>query len=427
MRDRLRIGGRDKKILEACNHGLFASGAKPCPAPDTLRPRTRARHCPARCAVASHRRTSFYAQSNRHTHPETRLSMYPFRRTIRDKGWSPCATTPPRPCCAAFLYSDQRSLATDFLLESIRSGLELAAVPGTPEFAKFSEQRFRYMGCEFLVKAHAKRCSANWGQRHVITGQIDALEPGNLFEAAKTVTSFIAIGIVLIDEIPDASVRARLNRLGYQSIGWGLFLVPDHRHHVHEICLRPCFICHQFREADQFISEKHPNKNTAVEKGRRHLTYDTDIFAVMPEAGALADRALVVNLPDSLYKVFIESDLTHGCALLLSLAGAISWIRADLVRPPVIEGGNRQHCQIVHLHRILELRGLLAYALHECEEVDTRTRTPQAIEQHLRIIHELILVTIEPPDPDQSSVNLDFPVANFHTQLLRPASGTTVP
>ena len=99
--------------------------------------------------------------------------------------------------------------------------------------------------------------------------------------------------------------------------------VFDHRHDVHQVCLRPRFIGYQFHETNKILTQKRADENTMVQKRRFLLVHGLDILAVMRIGLALTDRVLVVDLPDSPNQGFVERHLVNGDPFFFSLSGPI--------------------------------------------------------------------------------------------------------
>src|SRR4029077_10789157 len=121
------------------------------------------------------------------------------------------------------------------------------------------------------------------------------------------------------------------------------------------------------------------DKYAAVEVGGLFSSHGFEVLAVVAERPPLADRALVVDLPDSVKERVIKGNLPDDDSLLLGLLGLISRLEAELLVPPVVEGRYRQGGKVVPLHRVTIFGLGFLHPLHECEKVNARSAFPQAI------------------------------------------------
>jgi hypothetical protein len=92
---------------------------------------------------------------------------------------------------------------------------------------------------------------------------------------------------------------------------------------------------------------------------------------------ALPNGTLVVNGTDSPEENIIERHLAECHALLFGLLGLVPCLEADLLCPPMIEGGYRKNGQVVPFHWIWILGFSCWKLLEECEEVNPRSEFTQ--------------------------------------------------
>src|SRR5580700_1417241 len=212
-------------------------------------------------------------------------------------------------------------------------------------------------------------------------------------------------------------VGAGPNRMRNNRIGGRLIPMLDHGHDVHQAGLRSSFVTDHFDEANDLVTEKRRDKDAAVEVGGFFAAHRFEIFPVVAERPSLADRALVVYLPYSLNERVIEGNLPNDDSLLLGLLGLIPGLEAELLVPPVVEGGYREGGKVVPLHRVTIFGLGFLHPLHECEKVDAGSGLAQAIEHRLRIVQKVIFFRVQTGDPNEASVDPDFPVTYLHTLL----------
>src|SRR6516164_8596791 len=183
---------------------------------------------------------------------------------------------------------------------------QLAVVPAASEFTKFGEHGFRYLIGETPVQTKSDRSPTGASQRNVVPGQIDPLEAVALFELNQCVSLFVPIAKSRINQVRDSAGSTRADCFGNQCVRWGLVPVLDQRNDVHQSRLGSSFIAYQLDETNEFFTEERPNKEAAVQECPSLLPHPLDVFSVVGKRLSSADRALVVDLPDSLNQGVIE-------------------------------------------------------------------------------------------------------------------------
>ena len=113
-------------------------------------------------------------------------------------------------------------------LQRFRPRLQLAVVPGSPEFAEFGGYRLRKVVHKTMVKTQLEGGPTKRRKGYVVTRQIYAPETVGFFELAQAVRRFIAVRKVVVNEIADSPGGTESHRLRNQSIGRSLVALPEH-------------------------------------------------------------------------------------------------------------------------------------------------------------------------------------------------------
>ena len=169
------------------------------------------------------------------------------------------------------------------------------------EFTELSSHGFRKMVYQSVVKAQTEGNPAGASQRNVVARKIDSLEAIVFLKIAEAVALLFSVGEVRVHEkrMPRSAqdrtacaMSAFVGALSLCSISDTMFIRPA--------CVRVSSMTNLTKPI-RLITEKCSDENTAIKKGSFFFVDCSDILPVMGECPSLADRALVVDLPDSLH------------------------------------------------------------------------------------------------------------------------------
>ncbi len=94
-------------------------------------------------------------------------------------------------------------------------------------------------------------------------------------------------------------------------------------------------------------------------------------------------------------------------------------LEIDLFGHPVVKGRNSKGGHVVPFYRVVVFRGGVREFLNKGEEVNPSSGFSQRAQGQLRVLEELVSLSVDEPNSDQLSVNPDFLAADFQTS---PAS-----
>jgi hypothetical protein len=127
--------------------------------------------------------------------------------------------------------------------------------------------------------------------------------------------------------------------------------------------------------------------------------YGLKIASEMTRAFPLADRAFVVDFPNSFYQVVIECDFPDSHTFLLSLSETSARSKADLLPIPFIERGDRENGEVVPFHEVGILWLRLGQALREGKQIDSGTGPADAFKDRLWVGERLVFFSLQTGDP----------------------------
>src|SRR5271154_6278597 len=105
-----------------------------------------------------------------------------------------------------------------------------------------------------------------------------------------------------------------------------------------ETRLRTDLVRHELAKADHLVSQKCTNKDAPVEKRSCVHTRSFKVHTVMGKRFSLANRALIVDVADSLKQTVTKWNFAKNNPTLLRLAGPIAGVGTNLLVPPILEG-----------------------------------------------------------------------------------------
>src|SRR5439155_20697986 len=142
-------------------------------------------------------------------------------------------------------------------------------------------------------------------------------------------------------------------------------------------------------------SEKRADENAALEESTSLRANGLEIFSVVPKRFPLSNRAFVVDLPDPPNERVVETYLSDRYSLLLGFSDLIPDPEVNLLRPPMVEGGNSQGRYVVPFHGVPIVWRRVRQLLHECEEVRSNSGSSELSKRRLRIFDKLVPVPLE--------------------------------
>jgi hypothetical protein len=193
-----------------------------------------------------------------------------------------------------------------------------------------------------VVQTQPKSRPTHHSQGHVISRQINPLETVVLFKVAETIPLFLAVGKMRVEQVWYTPLGARFHRLCDERIRRRLVPMADHGDNLHQTCLLSIFVADEFGETYESAIQEGPNEDTAIEERTVLSAHGLKVLVVVSKPLSLPRVGFIVHIGDALHTGSIERYFANCHAALFRSTDHIPGLRVDLLRPPIIKGGNSQ-------------------------------------------------------------------------------------
>src|SRR5260370_36569120 len=133
----------------------------------------------------------------------------------------------------------------------------------------------------------------------------------------------------------------------------------------------------------------------------------------MPERPALPDRRLVVDCRDPMDQILVERHFLDHHAVFCCFPDLVPDFEINRMRHPIVERRTGKHGHVVPFHRVDVFRLRLRDSLNEREQVNPLPYVYEAVERLLRLLQELVSLSVEENNSDELSTDLNFFAADF--------------